>query len=241
MLKVLLLDTLRNESVSAILKNAYLGRVLPIKRLSVFTGLTSLSKHPFEQVISHNVFISAFTKPEEEYLSFAKKIKMQNDGAFIVFVVDRFVDISVCVKPSVRPSGILFTPPDEISIHQTLREIYAEYLRLSERETSRIFTVKSGSGYFSINAGEIIFFEAREKKIALKTSGQEILFYSNFETLLGRLPDWFIRCHKGFVVNTKFIASANFPEMTLRLRDNSIIPISRTYRGEIKLHIESKL
>jgi DNA-binding LytR/AlgR family response regulator len=34
----------------------------------------------------------------------------------------------------------------------------------------------------------------------MKTQTQEVEFYSNMDAILSGLPDWFIRCHKGFIV-----------------------------------------
>ena len=236
MLRMLLLDTLINEEINAsdYLKAAYSKRDLPIKRLAVFSELSVLLENPIEKISRYNVFIASFSKPEDEYIELAKTLRLQNESIFILFVVDKSVDIAACVRSSVRPSGIMFIPLEKPRIYQTIKEIYIEYMRLIEREEQPVFTVKSGGDYFAINTGDISFFEAQGKKIAIKTRGQEILFYSNFETVLEQLPNWFARSHKGYVVNTKLIIQANFSEMTLKLKDQSIIPISRTYRDEIR-------
>jgi DNA-binding LytR/AlgR family response regulator len=242
MLNILLLDTLRNENanISGILKDAYARRDLPIKRLAVFYQMQSLMKNPIERLSRFDVFISSFTKLEDACVDLAVSFRRQSDKIFIVFAVDKNVDIASCVRPSVRLSGILFIPLDKLMIYKTIDEIYAEYRKISERGEQPVFTVKSGGEYFTVNTGEISFFEAQGKKIAIKTRGQEILFYSNFETVLEQLPDWFIRCHKGYVVNTKLIAQTNFTDMTIRLNDQSVIPVSRTYKDEVRSLIEQK-
>ena len=135
---------------------------------------------------------------------------------------------------------MLYIPLEKARVYQTVSEIYMEYIRVSKHEEQPVFKVKSGGEYFSVNAGDISFFEAQGKKIAIKTRGQEIQFYSNFETIMEQLPDWFARCHKGYVVNTRLISQASFTEMTIILKDQSVIPISRTYRDEIRLLIEPK-
>jgi len=242
MLSVLLLDTLcgENINISDLLKAAYAQRDLPIKRLAVFNTINSLLENPIEQISSFNVLVVSFTKPETEYLELVKELRLKYESIFIIFIVDHMVDITSCVRPSVRPSGVLFVPLEKNLIYQTMKEIYVECMRVSGRKEQPAFTIKSGSEYFSVNTGDISFFEAQGKKIAIKTKGQEILFYSNFETILEQLPDWFIRCHKGYVVNTKLITQANFTEMMLKLKDQSYIPISRTYRNEIRSVIDSK-
>ena len=240
MLSVVVLDTLADASVSDLLKSAYAKRDLPIKRLVVCTEFAALIDASLEILKRCNVLIASFSKAIKEYVEFAKRIRRDNDRLFIVFVVEKDVDITAFVRPSVRPSGILFIPLEKARIYQTIKEIYIEYLRASEREDQPVFTIKSGGEYFSVNTGDISFFESQGKKIAIKTQGQEILFYSNFETMLDQLPDWFVRCHRGFVVNAKHIVKTSFTDMTLKLKDKSVIPISRTYREEIRALIEMK-
>ena len=242
MLSVLLLDTLRegDAGVSDYLKAACDRRDLPIKKLILFEELSLLLENPIEQIGRFNVFISSFSRPEGEYIELARKLRQFRENIFIIFVIDAFVDIASCVRPSVRPSGVLFVPLDKRRLYQTIKEIYAEYTRVSERGEQPVYTVKSGGEFFNVSTGDISFFEAQGKKIAIKTMGQEILFYSNFETVMGQLPDWFIRCHKGYVVNTRLITRASFTDMTLTLKDRSVIPISRTYRDEVRALLESK-
>lgn len=213
-------------------------RELPIKRLLIARELSLLLKNADESIKKCNVFIASFGKMAEAYIEFVKLLRQEKKNIFIVFILDKKADVSACVRPSVRPAGILFIPLEQLRVYQTIREIYIENLRILEREEQPVFTIKNGADYFTINTGDISFFEAQGKKIALKTRGQEILFYSNFNTILEQLPDWFLRCHKGFVVNTKEILKANFTEMTLTLRDKCTIPISRTYKDEIKAFLK---
>ena len=242
MLSLLLLDTLpqKETNVSGILKTAHSQRELPIKRLTIFSTASALLNNPVEQLSSYDAFFSSFSSPEAEYIEIARSLRQQNENVFIVFVVDKHVDIASCVRPSVRPSGVLFVPLDKLRIYQTVREVYAEYIRMSDRKEQPVFTVRSDGEYFTVSTGDILFFEAQGKRIAMKTKGQEILFYSNFESVLERLPDWFIRCHKGYIVNTKQIVQTSFTKMALSLQDHSSIPISRTYRDEIRSLVEQK-
>ena len=242
MLSVLVLDLLYGQEVnlSELLKTASRQRELPIRRLAVLRKFAPLREGRLKQIDEYNVFIASFAKLEEEYIEFAQNFRKRKDDVFIVFVVDKEVDISTCVRPSVRPSGILFIPLEPSRIFQTIKEIHLEYQRTTEREAAPVFTVKSGGAYFTINTGDIYFFEAQGKKIAAKTRGQEISFYSSFDSVLEQLPDWFIRCHKGYVVNTKQITRTSFTEMTLTLKDKSVIPISRTYRNQVRVLLEPK-
>jgi|LSQX01.3.fsa_nt_gb DNA-binding LytR/AlgR family response regulator len=236
MLSVVVLDILSNQktSISSILETAYQQRKLPIKRLTVMRDTKTLMTHQKRCSEEYSVFVASFDSMKTEYIEFAMNLRSSNENIFIVFVVDRHTDISMCVRPSVRLSGILFIPLEKERVYQTIEEVYVEYIKLSVREEKRVFTIKSGGEYYPVNIGDISFFEAVGKKIALNTSGQEISFYSNFDSVLEQLPDWFVRCHKGYVVNIRHIEHVSFTNMLLTLKDKCMIPISRTYRDNIR-------
>ncbi|UNC91104.1 LytR/AlgR family response regulator transcription factor [Candidatus Contubernalis alkaliaceticus] len=242
MLNMVVLDTLNQEdnNISSILKKAYVRRELPIKSLAVVYELLPLLQRAKEHMEKCNVFIASFSRITQEYLDISQSLRRKKENVFIIFVVNNKTDISFCVRPSVRPAGILFIPLDELKVYQTIKEIYMEYMRIISREKQPVFTIKCGGEYFSIDTEDISFFEGKGKKIAVKTRGQEILFYSNFSAILEQLPDWFIRCHKGYVVNTKQIVQASFTSMNLTLKDKCTIPISRTYRDDIKVLLNGK-
>jgi DNA-binding LytR/AlgR family response regulator len=242
MLSILVLDAMHKEesNISGCLETAFRNRELPIKRLTEYHKLKPLLENAIGQVNQFNVFIASFVASEIEYLKLSKMIRQKQENIFIVFAVDKSVDVAVCARPSIRPSGILFIPLEKQRIYQTIKEIYIEYTRKVEQYEHPVFTIKNGGEYFSVNTGDISFFEAQGKKIAIKTRGQEILFYSNFDSVLEQLPDFFIRCHKGYVVNTKLIAQASFTDMCLKLGDQSVIPFSRTYRDQVRAIMESK-
>lgn len=236
MLSVLVLDTLWEDepSISSIVKAAYAKRSLPIKRLSVKHELAALLQSGHTLIEQHNVLVVSLRRVSVELIEYVQSLRQSKADMFIVFVLDRSADVTLCVRPAVRPAGILFIPLEWLRVHQTLKEIYAESLRLEAQEAHLAFTIKRGSDYYSISISSISFFEAQGKKIAVKTQGQEISFYSSFDAVLRQLPDHFIRCHKGFVVNTRQIVQVSFSDMTLTLKDNCIIPMSRTYRDAIR-------
>jgi DNA-binding LytR/AlgR family response regulator len=120
-----------------------------------------------------------------------------------------------------------------------LRDLLVRFeLELRKAEAHGIgdstFTIKVGSEYVTLATIDIFFFEAQGRKAVIKTKAQEISFYANFSELTDRLPEWFIRTHKGFIVNQKRIKSVNFTDMLLILTDGSTVPISRTYRTALK-------
>jgi DNA-binding LytR/AlgR family response regulator len=103
----------------------------------------------------------------------------------------------------------------------------------SDEDDGSVFPVKIGSETRLLRACDIIFLESHGRKIALRTMAQEISFYSGFDGLTAQLPDWFLRCHRGYIVNTKKVLGADFALGILTLSDGSAVPFSRTYRDAV--------
>ena len=269
MLCVLLLDTLRGReaSVSGILKDAYSRRDLPIKRLAAFGSARHLLEHASGQIGSYDVFAASFAGDGDGCVELAEALRARRENISILYIISGLlpegtpapalapvpapapalipapapVQVPASMPVPARPSGALSVPLDRRSVYRAIEGIYAGRVRAPARGGQPVFTAKSGSGYFSVEIGDISFFESRGKKIAVRARGQDILFYSNFEDVLGRLPGWFVRCHKGYVVNSRQIAHANFAEMSLKLNDQATVPVSRTYRDGVRSLLKTGL
>lgn len=166
-------------------------------------------------------------------LSLAKAVRELQDGVHIVFILNSAEDIQRCVQPFIRPSALLRRPPEQDELRHVLTEVYAELVvRGSGRQ--KVFLLKSGGTQYRVPVDNISFFEARMKKIAMKTQVQEIEFYSTMTTILDSLPDYFIRCHKGYIVNTRRITTVRGTSMMIELDDGCSIPYSRSYRDVVR-------
>jgi DNA-binding LytR/AlgR family response regulator len=113
-------------------------------------------------------------------------------------------------------------------------EIYRLSGELDAYNDGNMFQVRAEGEVRLIRACDILFFEAQGRKIALRTEAQEICFYSNFKQVLLRLPDFFRRCHKGYIVNTRKIKSINFNQSVIHMNEGSAVPFSRSYREEVQ-------
>jgi len=239
MLNIAILDTLYKEenenNISYYIKNAYKNHELPIKNIMISNSLLKL-KEKIELLKNTDVFILSLLSDNivNESIDFIKSIEPIVNNIFIIYIIDDNVNISKFVRPSIQPAGILLIPLEKSIIYNTINEIYVEKLKNKIKDKNKFFKIKNGSDYYMIDTDTISFFEAQGKKIAVKTNGQEITFYSNFDTILNQVSNNFIRCHKGYVVNINLIVQVNFTEMILILKDKCCIPISRTYKDNIK-------
>jgi len=185
-----------------------------------------------EEYAKYNTVVMSLKSVQDIHIEFALKLRSEWKVLFVVFVLGNPADVTVVARPSIQVSGILFTPPDAERLYKTMWEVYAQYVRLLQSNQKR-FIVKSGAENIFVNIEDICFFEARAKKIAIKTLSQEILFYATFETVLEQLSEGFVRCHKGFVVNLQHIKGVNWRDMMLTISDGSFLPVSRSYKQAV--------
>ena len=85
----------------------------------------------------------------------------------------------------------------------------------------------------SVDAGQVFYLERRLRKTRVVCADTEYLPYSRPEELLAQTePLPFQRCHQSYWVNFLFVASMNGEAVILK--DGSQIPVSRSYRKEVR-------
>ena len=229
MLRILVVEAERADGAFALLRE---GRgELPIEALERCL-LAAFPRQRIEAGQYHLVLLAPQAEAGEALIEALADLRRRNGRLFVALVLPPGADLSRFVRPSIQPSGVLFIPLVRERLYELIREIEAERARTEGPEA--VFTVKTGGETFYIETGRICFFEARSKRIALKTDVQEILFYSSFEKLQQQLPGHFARCHKGFLINTRQVREVRWSDMEVVMRDASHIPISRTGRQVLR-------
>ena len=189
----------------------------------------------------HDVFFLSFDECGDLALRSARSIRQAWEGAFIMLVNDRGRDITPCIRPSIRPSGVLFRPLRNAQLRDCLGEIADELGRLahsgsddgSDGGSDGAYIVKSEGASYRVPFRDILFFEASNKKVVVHTPGQEIGFYGSIESLAAALPPYFERCHRAFVVNVRRIKALHGADMELRLDSGHRVPLSRSRRDAV--------
>ncbi|SHJ34587.1 two component transcriptional regulator, LytTR family [Dethiosulfatibacter aminovorans DSM 17477] len=88
---------------------------------------------------------------------------------------------------------------------------------------------------YVVNVDDIIYLEAINQKKYLKTTKDCIeLTRTSMAGMMNRLPDYFIRCHKSFIINKNRIEYVDKARKVIRLNDiDEMIPIGRKYYVDI--------
>lgn len=106
------------------------------------------------------------------------------------------------MKPGIMASSLLLRPWTKEQAGEVLREFFQAYIEQNQKtDDKNAYVIESREGNLHIPYEQIYFFEAREKKIFVCTGKEEYGFYHTIDKLEGELPEQFVRCHRGFIVN----------------------------------------
>jgi len=120
--------------------------------------------------------------------------------------------------------------------------------KLSEKETiikslenTKEFAEKIVIRYNRVNhsifLSNILYIESLSDYIKVVTLDDEIVTKERISTINNRLPPYFKRIHRSFIINSQKVNSYNSEFITV---EGSQIPISRTYKKEIITYLNKK-
>ncbi|MBS6395732.1 MAG: LytTR family transcriptional regulator DNA-binding domain-containing protein [Clostridiales bacterium] len=115
---------------------------------------------------------------------------------------------------------------------KVIREVFSRFLQ--KPDTGEIFVVENKEERQRIPYGELLYFEARMKKVYACTENAEYGFYDTIDHLEKKLSGHFVRCHRSYLVNRNLIEGVKLSQNCLILRGNIRIPLSRSWKEPIK-------
>ncbi|WP_297437581.1 LytTR family DNA-binding domain-containing protein [uncultured Clostridium sp.] len=101
------------------------------------------------------------------------------------------------------------------------------------KDNKKKFVIKKNSEIYTINISEIIYFEVRNRIIIVEYIGGKIEFYGKISDVEKVLLEYnFIKCHRAYIVNPKYIFKIS--SYNIVLKDERNIPVSRLKGGSVK-------
>ncbi len=162
------------------------------------------------------------------------RIRKGNGTAFLLIVADATVSPLHYLKPGISPDALLLKPIDGYSAETIVREIFEVFMKRMESGEEYSFLVETRGGKQYVPFGQIDCFEAKEKKVFVRTKSREYGFYDTLDELMERLPDGFLRCHRSYIVNMKRAEKLLLSENFVRMADGVMVPFSRSYKKALK-------
>ena len=156
-------------------------------------------------------------------------------SSFILLITDSRISPMKYLRPAIAPNALLLTPYNEDQLHTVVGELIDAYMGEFYKDSmEESFLIETREGSQRVPYSQIYYIEARDKKIYIRTQSEEFGFYDTIDEMMNKLPEYFIRCHRSFIVNMKkavrFISADNIIEMPGKFA----VPVSRSYKKTVK-------
>lgn len=168
----------------------------------------------------------------------AKKVRNVQERAGIMIIADTKVSPMRYMTPAINASSLLLRPYMRKDAERTFDEFCRYLFRSREDNVEECYVLENQDGKTLLPYNQIYYFEAREKKIYIRTLSKEYRRYETMDRLTEILPDSFRRCHRSYVVNMNLIERIKLSENMIYMRDGIEVPLSRSYKQEIKEYLK---
>lgn len=162
-----------------------------------------------------------------------EQLRQHNGQMKLVLLADGTVPPVNYIRPTILPTALLWRPLQEDSTRQSLWEVINSLKETQEQEEN-LFTLDVRGVVKKFAYRDILFFEARDKKLYMHSNRQEIPFPGTLERLLDELPGEFIRVHKSYIVNRTRVSEIQYGQNLLLVEGGMMVPLSRSYKAEVK-------
>ena len=184
--------------------------------------------------IKHNPMLDiiCFDVTESNGIEHIEELRKKYSQAYIILLADLNISPVKYMKPTIMAASLLLRPFNDTNITDVIEEMMEAFKR--EDNSGKVFIIDDEDGRNRIPYSSILYFESKEKKVFLCTDTRQYGFYNTIEHLSEELPDNFKRCHRSYIVNTDYISKVILTENLIYLTDDSVIPLSRSYRNVMK-------
>lgn len=164
--------------------------------------------------------------------SVVANIREHNALHYLVLRLNDVAD-AIMIRPAFyRPCGFISHPVDKKHLSALLGSIYADFAAANTAYGGFV-SIKVNGALYQLPYSKINYFEAGGKKIIARTNTQEYEFYDSLEAICDKAPSFFLRVHRGFCVNLHQIDFVQIGDRTIKMKDGSVIPYSRTLKQQL--------
>ncbi|MCR5526350.1 MAG: LytTR family transcriptional regulator DNA-binding domain-containing protein [Lachnospiraceae bacterium] len=164
----------------------------------------------------------------------AVTLRSKFESAKILLIADASISPMKYLRPDILASSLLLRPFKEKDLDTVIQDFLGSYYEEVEKDSESLFTVESRSGVLNIPYDKIIYFEANSKKLYARLVDEEYACYMTLDELSQQAPDYFERCHRSFIFNTRKVREYISAENILVMENGIEIPISRSYQAAIR-------
>ena len=166
----------------------------------------------------------------------ARGFRSQQPEAEIMVIADMSVDPMLYMNPGVLAASLILRPFPGQLLRRKCEEFYGHCAGKLNAQSGKeqMFAVENSDGKTMLPYSGIFCFEAREKKVFVRTRDREYGIYDTIDHLAKELPDYFVRCHRSYILNLNLVERIKFSENLAYMKNEMAIPVSRSYKSALK-------
>ena len=174
--------------------------------------------------------------PYHNGMEVAGYMSSQEHKTILIFVTSH--DAFVYQTFAYSPVGFI----RKTHIDEELDEL-AVRIRKELLENQQELMIQKGQELCRLLFSDLIYIEAEGNYLVLQLKNDKFRIRETMTNMESRLcGKGFIRCHKGYLVNTRYIEKYKSAEILVKLRDESMaIPVGRSYEKDVRKQIFAML
>ena len=158
-----------------------------------------------------------------------ERIRRDYQKLQLLIIADASMSPMEYIRPTILASSLLIRPISQEQAKEQLMELVEQFRDQTPYGQAESLVIETREGRTYVPLVQIYYFEAREKRIYVRLKKQELAFYETVEHLTERLPDYFVRCHRSFIVNRQRIRRVMLSKSMIELEQGIQLPLSRRY------------
>lgn len=180
------------------------------------------------------VILGLALRPEDNRkrcLELGSALARRNRDCYTVYDIHDLDDLPALLPHCSKPAGILLGNYTQGQASACFKRIIDDYAAISgDADNSETMFLESGATSYRLPYNQILYIEALNKKLNICTVRQSISVRRSMNSFADTLPDYFLRCHRSYIVNTRHIDVIDYKEMLLTMTDGSRLPIARSMK-----------
>lgn len=155
----------------------------------------------------------------------ARELRRRGSDVTIIFVTA--LEEYVYEAFDVKARHYLLKPIDKVKFSEVLRRAIdeCESRQTQQRQEETFFSIKRKNMTQRVRLHDICYFEVCNRKIIIHMETEQIEFYGRLSELEQTLGDDFVRCHRAYIVNMRYISKYN--ATSIWLENGANIPLAK--------------
>lgn len=163
-----------------------------------------------------------------------KEIQAQHPGVKVIYLTGIIQYATEIFQTN--PIYFLTKPINE----NKLADAIEKAIKATENDLAESVVIKTNGSEILIYRKDIVYVESRGRKLVFyMNDGSEIGVYEKMDVIQDQLGSTFVRSHKSFLINMKYITERNNQEFCLS--NGKVLPISKPNLKEAKMKFISYL